>query len=348
MRAFPADFLFQGINESVRAEVDIEDLATTDEADCTDRMMRKRVPGLQECGGTARRCDRMMISMMVSARRVALFSLLALTVIAPEPSLARRSITVRMPVFDVPPRSDREICAFVPLPMRRPVNVSDLIVNNFGVTPTFATHHVIAFVYSGDLRPLAGLERRPIDDTACINFGDGRPGSQQFLALTQGVNGRFPTPRGTAIRLAPGTLANGQRALGLVINAHWINGTDQTQRARARVKLVFAKDRAVKRQLKPIFDVSANLSLKVPPGETGSIGYRWAPGNPGLSKTAALVAGGVVPPDGPACVTLLTSHMLRRGKLFTADFVAHGAAPGGSSRTPSIPIHPPNDSTPRF
>lgn len=131
----------------------------------------------------------MMITTMMSARRGALLSVLAMTVMAPEPILASRSMTVRMPAFDVPPASDREICVFVPLPMRRAVNVTDLIVKNFGVTPSFATHHVIAFWYSGDLRPLAGVERRPIDDTACINFGDGRPGSLQFLALTQGVIG---------------------------------------------------------------------------------------------------------------------------------------------------------------
>jgi len=263
---------------------------------------------------------------VISTRRVALFSLLALTVLAPEPILARRTMSVRMPAFDVPPRSDREICTFVPLPLRRPVNVTDLIIDNLTSNPSFATHHVIAFAYVGDLAPLAGMERRIFDDPACTNFGAG-PATRQFLALAQGVRARFPTPHGTALRLTPGTLANGQRALGLLFNAHWINGSDETQQARARMKLVLTKDRAVKRQLKPIFDVIASIFIKVPPGETGIVGYRWAPGNPGLSGVGAAAFGGVAPPDGPACVTVLTSHMHRRGKLFTADFVAQDSAP---------------------
>jgi hypothetical protein len=215
---------------------------------------------------------------------------------------------------------------FVPVPTRQPVNITDIVIDNLGWKLSFVTHHVIVYAYNDDLAPLTGSERQVVDDPICINFGGGGPGKLQVLALVQGKKARFPTPRGTAIRLAPGTLAGGKQALGLIINAHWINGTEAPQKARAKVRLVFAKDRNVERHLKPIFEVVASGTLKVPPGGTAGVSYRWAPGNPGLSSFATL-AGGTVPPDGPACVTMITSHMHRRGTLFTADLVTPGSEP---------------------
>jgi len=264
---------------------------------------------------------------MFDVRRLTLSILAAAaTILAPHVALARRSITIRMPAFDVPPRSNRETCTFVPVRSRQPVNVTDIVFNNLASKASFSTHHAIAFVYTGDLASLGDIERHVVDDPICLNFGGGDPGKLQVLALAQGPRARFPTPSGTAVRLMPGKLASGKSALGLIINAHWINGTDDVQRARATVKLVLAKNRAVKRYLNPIFDSVASATIKVPPGETGSVSYRWAPGNPGLSVFSRF-GGGALPPDGPACVTFLTSHMHRRGKLFTIDFVRQGGAP---------------------
>jgi hypothetical protein len=127
-------------------------------------------------------------------------------------------------------------------------------------------------------------------------------------------------PRRTALRLAPQTMAGGEKAVGLVLNSHWINGSNETQRAGGKVKLVFARKKQVKRELKPIFEVIANGFLKIPPGEKDVVSsYRWAPGNPGLSQFGSII-GGSTPPEGPACVTMLIGHMHRRGTLFTADY----------------------------
>jgi hypothetical protein len=238
----------------------------------------------------------------------------------PTTALARRSVTVRVPAFDVPALQNREICTFVTVPARHPMNVREVVIRNIGGAESFGTHHLIVFAYTGDLAPLVATEGRVVDDTACLNFGGGNPANLHIVATSQGVRTREPMPHGTALRLVPGALGGGKEAVGLVLNSHWINGTDRTRRARARIKLVFAKDREVKRELKPIFEVIANGTLHVPPGETRMVGYQWAPGNPGLSRFGS-VLGGTQPPDGPACVTMVIGHMHRRGTLFTSDYV---------------------------
>jgi hypothetical protein len=246
-----------------------------------------------------------------------------LAALVPTPSFARHSITVRLPKFDVSALSNREICTFVPLRTRKPMDVSLVLIKNIGAKDSFATHHLIVYNYENDLTALAGTERQVVDDTACLNFGGGDSSKLHIVATSQAINSRQPMPHGTALRLMPHTMG-GTQAVGLVLNSHWINGTTETQQAGGKVKLVFARKKAVKRELKPIFEVIANGRLKIPPGTTAQTGYRWAPGNPGLAAFAS-VLGGTLPPDGPACVTMLIGHMHRRGTLFTADYVVPGA-----------------------
>ena len=129
---------------------------------------------------------------MISARRLTFLILAALTILAPQETLARRSMTIRMPKFDVPPRGTREICTFVPLPARQPVNITYMMVDNLGWKLSFATHHVIVYAYTADLAPLTGMERRVVDDPVCINFGGGGPGKLQVAGARAGKEGAIP------------------------------------------------------------------------------------------------------------------------------------------------------------
>ena len=255
--------------------------------------------------------------MMIDRRCLVLAA--ALAVLLPAPSFARRSVTVQIPEFDVPPLSNREICTFVPIKTKKPMDVGLVLMKNRGANAGFATHHLILYSYEGDLTPLAGTEGQVTDDTACLNFGTGDSSKLRIVATSQAIDSRQPMPRRTALRLVPHDMPGGQKAVGLVLNSHWINGSNETQRAGGKVKLVFARKKAVKRELKPIFEVIANGFLKVPPGETRQVSYRWAPGNPGLSMFGSII-GGSTPPEGSACVTMLIGHMHRRGTLFTADY----------------------------
>jgi hypothetical protein len=240
----------------------------------------------------------------------------------PEPAAARRTFTVRVPAFEVEPRQNREICTFVPLPAKKAMDLAEVVILNQGTNAEFTTHHLIVYAYGRSLEPLAAEQGKIVDDKACLNFGGGDPGALQILATSQGIRHREPMAKGTALRVEPQALGDGRQAIGIVLNSHWINSSDRVQRAKAKVKLVLAKPRAVKRQLKPIFDVLANATIDVQPGTVKTVRGFWGPGIPNLGS----FLGGAENPTGAACVTMLIGHMHRRGTLFTAD-LTEGTVP---------------------
>jgi len=63
--------------------------------------------------------------------------------------------------------------------------------------------------------------------------------------------------------------------------------------------------------------VVANGFIKVPPGQVKTESWGWSPG---ARDYGGGLGGGTIP-SGPACVVSLTSHMHKRGKLFTVDFI---------------------------
>ena len=249
-------------------------------------------------------------------------SALALAVVATlaAPALARRSYTVRVPKFEVPAARNREICVFVPLKSKKALDIGEVRIINQGGTPLFATHHLIVYAYHGSLDSVAGIEGKDIDDTACLNFGSGKPSDLQIVATSQGPDTRWVTPTGTALEMQPTTGSSGKKVVGLVLNSHWINGDSVPHMARAKVTLVTRKAKEVKRQLKPIFEVVANGFIHVPPGEIKTVDWTWGPTPPGHPNFGAIL-GGSSPPTGDACVTMLTSHMHKRGILFTTTLI---------------------------
>src|SRR5262249_5900539 len=124
----------------------------------------------------------------------------------------------------------------------------------------------------------------------------------------------------------------------IVLDSHWRNGSDRPRRAEVTVKLLPAI-RPVKRYLKPIFEVSANAALEVPPRTvrsteetTGVLNQllaavhqpiltdAWGPGERGLEPYGVQIGGAVIPTT-PVCVTFITAHMHERGTLFAVDFI---------------------------
>jgi hypothetical protein len=67
----------------------------------------------------------------------------------------------------------------------------------------------------------------------------------------------------------------------------------------------------------PIFEVFANAFIAVPPGQVKSVSAAWGPGTGNVPGGL----GGGATTSGPACVVRVTSHMHKRGKLFTIDLV---------------------------
>jgi hypothetical protein len=259
----------------------------------------------------------------MTVTRSLVLALATVALLLPQAASARRTITVRVPDFEVQPRQNREVCTFVPLPTKKALDLSEIVILNQGANSEFTTHHLIVYAYRRSLEPLLGEKGKIVDDKACLNFGTGEPGALQIVATSQGIRKREPMAKGTALRIDPQPLSGDKLGIGIVLNSHWINSSDRVQRAKAKVKLVLAKPRAVKKQLKPIFDVIANAALEVPPGEVRTVRGQWGPGLPDLGGG---LLGGTENPVGPACVTMLIGHTHRRGTLFTAT-LTNGTTP---------------------
>ena len=263
---------------------------------------------------------------MKIVRRIAL---LAVLVLLASPAFAGRKIKLHVPPYDVPPNSDREICTFVRLPVHKPLDLGGTIIDNRPVSEHSTSHHFIIYSYNGaDMDELAAkFEGKVVDSKACLDFAPKDPSSLHFIGGAQTPYQHQSFGRGLALQLSPAPTVAGApksaKAIGLVLNSHWINSTSETQHVSVTVTLEPPKHK-VKKHLAPIFEVLANGFLDVAPGQVHKTGGAWGPG----STDIGVSFGGVASPKGPACVTMITGHMHRRGKLFTVDYVH----PAGTDR----------------
>jgi hypothetical protein len=258
---------------------------------------------------------------MPSRRHVILPALLtALAVLlAAQPAAAAHSIRLKVPRFAVPAHSDREVCTFVRLPMHHPFDVSGQLVVNLGGSAEFQTHHFLMYTYNGaSLDAFTQFEGKVVDSKACLDFGPADRNSRTLIGGSQQPRLRTRYQPGIAQQIAPGANSDG-KAVGFILNSHWINGSDRVQHASVVIRLYPAHRHTVKRFLKQIFEATANGFIMVPPHTADSVvGWSWTP-NSKLDFSSAF--GGASAPKGPACVVAVSSHMHKRGKLFTVDFV---------------------------
>jgi Copper type II ascorbate-dependent monooxygenase, C-terminal domain len=243
--------------------------------------------------------------------------LLALPVVA---GARGKTLTLKFPRFEVPPHSDREVCTFIKLPMRKAYDAASTLIANLGGDQTFVSHHFLMWQYTG--ADMAGFPAKGqvVDGKACLDFGPSDRNSRLLLANSQ-VKKKFDQLLpGLAQRIEPTAAAAGAPAdsVGLILNTHWINGSDRPHRASVKIRVRPAKSGTVRRYLKPIFGVTANGFIDVGPGEVKTVGWSWGPGVPDFG---AAFLGGATPPTGPACVYSLTTHTHKRGKLFEVNLV---------------------------
>ena len=229
-----------------------------------------------------------------------------------------RSLTLRFPRFSVPPHADREVCTFVPVPVRQAVDVAGISVVNVGGNGRFISHHFLMWSYSGT--SMAAFEpRKVVDSQACNDFGPPDVGDRSLLVTVQHPRTLETAPPGLATHLEPIAGSAGP-VLGLILNSHWVNASNRRQRASVVVKLIPAAPHTVKRYVKSIFETTADAFIDVPPGQVSSAARgEWAPGTRDQGSTGF---SGAPVPAGTACVTSLTTHMHKRGKLFVVEAVA--------------------------
>src|SRR5216117_3493004 len=231
--------------------------------------------------------------------------------IAP-PAAARRTIRLKVPRFVVPPHTDREVCTFVRVPMKKALDLGGSVIVNVGGHGSFTTHHFLMWVYEGK-----DINRFPprgqlVDSKACLDFGPTDTNRRTLIGGSQQPFLQVRLPEGLGQQIEP-TVSGDQRAAGIILNSHWINGSNAPQRAAVKIKLMAAPKHSVRQYVLPLFDVVANGFIDVPPGQKTSVHWDWRP--KGLDFGGSL--GGGAFPKGHACVTSLTSHMHKRGTLFT-------------------------------
>jgi hypothetical protein len=251
--------------------------------------------------------------------------LVTLAALLGSPAHARRlrPVVIKLPTFDLPPSSDREICTFVPLAMNG-IDLSGWVIANHSGDQHTTSHHFIIYAYRGtDLASMKQYEGTVVDSQACTNLVP-TPADIRFVGGAQTPNIRQRLQPHTAIRLDPVVQAAGAKPVtGLILNSHWINGATTSQTAHVKLTLLPSK-KAPKQYQQPIFEVVANAFLKVPPGEIRNTSWHWDPGKVNLGGGQL---GSVENPKGPACVTMVTGHMHHRGTLFLAEKVdAQGTA----------------------
>ena len=257
---------------------------------------------------------------MLSFRALAVLAVAALvSAVAPPPAQAGRTIRMRVPSFVVQPHTDREVCTFVPVPMSDAFNFQKSVVVNFGGDKHFTSHHFLAWAYNGTTVDGFPKKGEIVDSHACLDFGPTDTNTRMLIAGAQTAKLVTTLGEGLAQQLTPTVNGSGKKVLGIILNSHWINSGDKPKRASVKLTLVSAKPHTVRRFIQPIFEVTANAYIGVPPGQEHSEHGYWGPG--GLNFHGSLGGGSVPAKTATACATGVTSHMHKRGVLFTIDLV---------------------------
>jgi hypothetical protein len=248
------------------------------------------------------------------------------------PADARHTIKLNVPRFVVQPHTDREVCTFVPVPMSEPFDLGGSLIVNIGGRGAFTTHHFLMWVYEGTDMGKFPAQGQLVDSKACLDFGPTDTNQRTLIGGAQQHRLKTRLPLGLAQQIKP-NVSGAKPVVGIILNSHWINGDDKPRRASVRVTLTAAPKHTVRQLLSPLFDVVANAFINVPPTGERSESAEWRPG--GFNFGGGL--GGGVYPQGPACVTSLTSHMHKRGTLFVIEYLQGSTVVG-----------PPKLSTPSY
>src|SRR5262249_21162465 len=121
-------------------------------------------------------------------------------------------IQVKLPMYTIPPKGEREICQFMRLP-----NDSDMYVTGFEMSIHPGSHHFILYVYDGN--EFDKFPAGQVDDPGCLTFGPGEGAfGYRFITGSQTPYYQVPFPQGVAMHFAPHQ--------AVVLNSHYINYWD--------------------------------------------------------------------------------------------------------------------------
>src|SRR6185295_17974870 len=94
------------------------------------------------------------------------------------------ALTLKFPRFEVPPRSDRELCTLVRLPRKKPMEFGGSLIVNLGGNDHFTSYHFLMWTYTGTDIAIFGVVangfiRVPPGETRTETWG-WKPGGTSF------------------------------------------------------------------------------------------------------------------------------------------------------------------------
>lgn len=267
----------------------------------------------------------MLISGRVTWRRRLLLLALLLGCVGPAVAGDAKALKLRFPKVVIPAGAAVELCAFVRIPLATAFDTDSYEIRHRGVGRGLSLAHFLVYAYQGD--DLSGFDSdQVVSSRACLDLGPADRDARQLVASGAAARSRGQLPSGTAFRFTP---AGGDRAIGFVLDADFLNGSGKTRTASSQVVLHRARPGSVKRVLQPILERTAEQALLVPPGEVRSTEVATAAwnaahiGQPILRDAwgPGLATLGAPAPSGDACVLRLSGHFHKRSRFFGVDFV---------------------------
>ena len=253
-------------------------------------------------------------------RRFAL-ALLAVTLAAgfAQAGSKQRVVKLKVGPFPIEAKRDREICQAIRVPGVGGLEIVSAEVrsriSNRGDT---GSHHLVVYGYNG--ADVAAFPDALTDDPGCNGFGPDDFYSHRVFVAGSGGETRRGNWSVTTIAW-PGDLTQvvpataGTNDVIIVVNSHYFNNAPKTAKGLVKVKLKLRPLAPGKRVLRQVVHVDASRDIFVPPGATGSVTSTFqADGAPNLNSE-----GGTNPP-GDVCLFTVSTHMHKRGTLFTIDW----------------------------
>jgi hypothetical protein len=204
-----------------------------------------------------------------------------------------RGLQVRLRPFEIQARTEREVCQLIELPNTEGVEFRELTIA-MPAGAGYGSHHFAVFLYSGGDDQLLG--REPFDSPGCA--GVGTEFVSPILAFVQRPKQRIRLPKGVGLRLAPK-----QR---LLLNSHYLNGTDETLNVDVAVNFKAARRRSIRHHA--LSFQLGTVNIDIPAGASGSASGAW-----------------VVP--FPMNVVWLSTHSHKHTTSVTVDVARGGTAP---------------------
>jgi hypothetical protein len=260
-------------------------------------------------------------------RRRILGTAIAIVLAAGTPALAKakqKVVRLKIGPFPIEANRDREVCqAFRVRGVPGMEVVSWEARSRYSKNGEVGSHHFVVYGYQGG--GSSSFPRGLVENPGCGDFGppdfflrrvflagSGGESRRGVWALTKGG---FP---GDLMQPLPNPEDASSDAV-IVLNSHYFNGSKKRARGIAKVTLKLAPRNPHKRVLRQIIHGDASRDIDVAPLGTGIVSSSFqSDGGPNYSTE------GGKNPEGDVCVYTISTHMHKRGTLFTVDYEEGG------------------------